>query len=286
MTAGVIQYGAPFNVLVSVRGHPFERDAFGDMFEAMDGVSATFVDQPAAGQLMTPEGLAPYDALCLYDMPGVDFSHEDRPGFVEPPASLKRGLKAVLDAGKGVVALHHAIAGWPAWPDYAAWIGGRFLYRPQELRGRRRPDSGYRHDVRHTVSIENDFDDIFKPVFKRVPERFSLTDELYLAEVFEDDVCPLMRSDFDFVEDNFYSASKAVAGAMYSREGWSHELGSNLVGWAKRALNSPLVYLQFGDGPETYKDENYRRLLQNALRWAASPQALAWARSSSRAAQA
>ena len=46
----------------------------------------------------------------------------------------------------------------------------------------------------------------------------------------------------------------------------------------KRARNSPLVYLQPGDGPATYADPNYRRLVENAIRWTASPEARAWAR--------
>lgn len=278
MTAGVIRFNADLNVLVTVRGHPFERDPFSDVFEEMEGVAATFVDQPAAAQLMTPEGLRPYDVLCLYDMPGIDFRHENKPNFVSPPAALKEGLGAALDEGKGVVALHHAIAGWPAWPEYADLLGGRFLYSPGDLRGRARPDSGYRHDVEHQVSIEADVEAVFRPIFDGVPDRFPLKDELYLNEIFEDDVVPLMRSDYEFTQENFYSAARAVAGDMYSREGWTHDPGSNLVAWAKRARSSPLVYLQFGDGPETYADSHYRRLLQNALRWAASSAALDWAR--------
>jgi uncharacterized protein len=66
---------------------------------------------------------------------------------------------------------------------------------------------------------------------------------------------------------------------MYSNEGWSHADGSNLVGWIKRARTSPLVYLQPGDGPPTYENAHYRRLIENAIRWAASPEALAWAKS-------
>ncbi|MCG8440510.1 MAG: ThuA domain-containing protein, partial [Caulobacterales bacterium] len=195
MTAGIIQYRADVNVLVSVRGHPFERDPFADIFGEMEGVSATFVDQPAAAQLMTPEGLAPYDALCLYDMPGIDFLHPDKPGYVEPPPALRAGLPAALDAGVGVVALHHAIAGWPAWPDYGDWLGGRFLYRAGEARGRALPDSGYRHDVTHAVRAVAGLDRLFAPILEGVPARFSLTDELYLCPVFEADVTPLLRSD-------------------------------------------------------------------------------------------
>lgn len=273
---GVVRYGAPLNVLVAVKGHPFERDAFAALFDAMPDVAATFVDQPAAADLMTPSGMARYDALVLYDMPGLDFAHPDKPGFVEPTAAVKTGLRALLDAGKGVVALHHAIAGWPAWEEYAELLGGRFLYRADTLRATHRPDSGYRHDVSHTAEVLADH-----PVTAGVPKEFPLTDELYLFEVFEDAVEPLLRSSHTFTQEAFYSATLAVNGQMFSNQGWAHPPGSNLIGWVKRARNSPLVYLQPGDGPPTYANENYRRLIENAVRWVASDEALAWAKASS-----
>ena len=102
-----------------------------------------------------------------------------------------------------------------------------------------------------------------------------MTDELYLGEVFENDVKPLLRARHPFVSEGFYSAHQAVAeGRMFSNQGWNHRPGSNLIGWTKRAINSPLVYLQPGDGPKTYDNPHYRRLLANAIHWAASPRAL------------
>ena len=76
-----------------------------------------------------------YDAILLYDMPGLDFSSpvESRPEPVAPPPEFVEGIRALLDEGKGIVALHHAIAGWPA---YAEMPGGAFLYRPAIVRFR------------------------------------------------------------------------------------------------------------------------------------------------------
>ncbi|HSM96727.1 MAG TPA: ThuA domain-containing protein [Rhizomicrobium sp.] len=268
----IVRYGEPLNVLVAAKGHPYLRDPFMAMFDEMEGVAASLVEQPAVQLLMNPLGMAGYDALVLYDMPGIDFRAADGPRFVEPAEALKRGLRALLDSGKGIVALHHAIAGWPAWEEYAEWLGGRFLYKAARLRERDRPDSGYRHDVTHTISAVAKH-----PILDGVPETFPLTDELYLSEVFEDSVTPLLRSSHPFTRDNFYSATHAISGRMYSNEGWKHPDGSNLVGWVKRARKSPLVYLQPGDGPATYANENYRMLVANAIRWVASPEAKSWA---------
>jgi type 1 glutamine amidotransferase len=267
-----IRYGEPLNVLVGAKGHPYLRDPFMAIFDQIPGIACTLVEQPAIQKLMNPEAMAGFDAIVLYDMPGINFAKGAAP--VEPDAVFKAGLLALLDAGKGIVALHHAIAGWPAWPEYAELLGGRFLYRPGTLRGASLPDSGYHHGVTHEVSLQ----DPGHPVVAGLPPRFSLTDEIYLSEVFEDSVQPLLRSSAAFTRDNFYSANLAINGTMFSNEGWAHADGSNLIGWTKKARNSPLVYLQPGDGPETYDDPNYRRLIENAIRWVCSEEALAWAK--------
>ncbi|WP_380878513.1 hypothetical protein ACFB49_17230 [Sphingomonas sp. DBB INV C78] len=260
----IIHYSAPVKLLVAVRGHPFERDAFDAIFQAMEGVSATMVDQPAAALLMNPDGMRGFDALVLYDMPGLDFEDAvEKPRFVDPDPEVKAGFEALLTEGKGVVALHHALAGWPTWPEYGEWLGGRFLYRAGEVRGEKRLDSGYAHAVAYdAINVAPDH-----PVMAGLPERFAITDELYLAEIFEGDVTPLLRSSHDFGAANFYSATAALAGLMNDNQGWDHPAGSNLIGWTKRAINSPLVYLQPGDAAAAYDNPNYRRLLRNAIEW-------------------
>lgn len=261
----ILRHHAELRALVAVRGHPFDRTAFDAMFQAMAGVSATMVDQPAAALLMNPQAMREFDLLVLYDMPGLDFEAPSPPAMLDPPAALRTGLRALLEQGKGVVALHHALAGWPNWAEYHDWLGGQFLYRPAVLRGRACLDSGYRHAVDYTAST------LPHPVTEGVAARFPLTDELYLAEIFEDEVEPILTSDAAFTRDAFFSAAAAVAGRMYDNDGWAHPRGSRLIGWAKRAINSRLVYLQPGDGPSAYDNPDYRRLVRNAMRWVAAP---------------
>lgn len=253
----------PRQVLLVTKGHPFEREPFFAMFDAMDGVAWTHVEQPAAQALFSVEHAAGFDAFVLYDMPGIAFHPDRPPDFPAPDRSYQHRFRELLEAGHGFVFLHHAIAGWPAWDEYADVIGGRFLYLPAVLRGRPRQDSGYRHDVTHQVRVVRDH-----PVTAGVPERFTLTDELYLYEVFADDVEPLLASDHQFVAENFYSAARVVRERrMFSNEGWEHDPGSNLIGWTRRHGNSRIVYLQCGDGPSAYADANVRRLIRNAVFW-------------------
>ncbi len=266
----IIEYGAPLKIMVAVRGHAFDRNAFDASFQAMEGITATMVDQPAAALLMNPAGMAEFDALVLYDMPGLDFTvTHDAPAYIDPGDGFRAGFDALLKQGKGIVALHHALAGWPAWPGYGERLGGTFLYRPGRLREHDRPDSGYRHGVDYVAEVVAPH----HPVMRDIPTTFAMRDELYLCEIFEDEVTPLLRARHPFTRDNFYSATAAIEGRMFSNKGWSHDEGSNLIGWTRRVGNSQLVYLQPGDDAVTYDNPVYRRLLQNAIRWVASPDA-------------
>lgn len=249
-------------VLLVTKGHPFEKQPFFQLFDDVAGVNWTHVEQPAAEALFDVEHAGRFDAFVLYDMPGIRFNSNRPPDFLEPGERYRQRFRELLQRGHGFVFLHHAIAGWPAWDEYAEFIGGRFLYLPGSLRGTPRQDSGYRHGVTHNVSVV-----ARHPVTEGLPEQFTITDELYLYEVF-DDVDPLLISDYNFTSRNFYSAARAVRdGKMYSNEGWEHPPGSNLIGWTRRRGASRIVYLQCGDDPVAYANPHFQRLIANAIRW-------------------
>jgi uncharacterized protein len=263
-------------VLLVTKGHPFQREPFFAVFDADTGIEWTHVEQPAARALFHPDRARDFDVFVMYDMPGITFTRGDPPvRFDEPPADYVTGFEALLDAGKPMVFLHHAVAGWPAWARYAEIVGGRFHYQAARLGDDDYPDSGYRFDVTHRVEIIDDN----HPICAGLEGGFEITDELYMFPVLADDVVPLMRTTFDVGDArNFYSADHGIRGKRNDNEGWSHPPGSDLVAWVKHAGHSPIAYLQFGDGPGTYADPNYRRALGNAIRWAASDDAQAWAR--------
>jgi uncharacterized protein len=257
----------PCRVALVTKGHPFDAASFFAVFDAIDGIQWTHVEHPEALALVEPQRAADFDVFVMYDMPGIEFTRGDPPTvFPEPPAAYVEGFRALLRAGKGMVFLHHAIAGWPTWEEYAHIIGGRFHYQPATLDGVAYPSSGYRHDVTHTVEVL----DPNHPICAGIAPSFTITDELYLFPVLEHEVQPLMRSTYDFVDEHFYSADLAVRGSRNDRTGWHHPRGSNLVAWTRTVGASPIAYLQFGDGPATYADPTYRRILANAISWAAA----------------
>ena len=259
----IIRYDAPLQALVVTKGHPFERDPFFALSESLPDVACTAVEQPAAQAFFNPAMARPYDAYVLYDMPGIEFRPGQAPAFHEPPQEYVDGFLELLEAGHGFVFLHHAIAGWPTWSEYAEILGGRFLYAPGELRGDSLPDSGYRFGVKHTVHAAAPD----HPVLAGIEDGFEIEDELYLFRAFEDSVTPLLTSSFSFEDSEFHSAALAIRGQMFSNEGWSHPPGTNLVAWTHRYRNSPIVYIACGDGPVAYANPALRSLIGNAIRW-------------------
>jgi type 1 glutamine amidotransferase len=168
-----------------------------------------------------------------------------------------------------LVFLHHALAGWPAWPGWAEVLGGRYHYAPAELRGEPWPDSGFRY-AQYTARVI----DRHHPVCAGVDD-FKLDDELYCCPVFADDVIPLLRADAP--GGPFRETYREVLGTPGPGPAWQHPAPSDLIGWAKSAGRSPVVYIQPGDGPDTFGRSAYRRLVGNALAWVSSAEARSWA---------
>ena len=250
------------NLLVVTRGHPFERDNFFNMVDSL-GFNWSHIEHPAAQSFFKKENLKKFDAILFYDMPGINFEEvsDESKFFIKPPQEYKDDFLERLNEGKGCVFLHHSIAGWPMWDEYSNIIGGRFLYKPGNIKGKKSPDSGYRHFVNYEVSSVSEH-----PITEGIND-FEIEDELYLSHVFEEDINPLLKSNYRFVRDNFYSATNALNGKMNSNEGWEHPDGSNLVGWTKTYKKSAITYLQFGDSVKSYENKNVRMLLRRSINW-------------------
>ena len=254
-------------VMVVIGGHAFERAAFDTALRALPGVEFEYLKQPGAALRMNPRDLQGVDALLLYDIPGIDFrAAQDAPRFLAPPAEFQVGFESLLLEGVGIVALHHALAGWPAWPAYGAALGGRFRYRPALEAGSVLPESGYARNTEYGVDVV----DAAHPVTRGLPPRFTLRDEPYLCEVDLARVTPLLRADARYTGARFESAARALGVPDAAAPGdWQGRTASDVVAWTRDVLASRLVYLQPGDGPMTYAQEHWRTLLGNALRWVA-----------------
>jgi uncharacterized protein len=131
----IINYGAQYRLLAIARGHPYEREVYASLLSGLEDYDVCHVEQPAAQRCLGLQAAHDFDAIVCYDMPGVDFTSDDAPRLVQPEAGFTRDYLAMLDEGVGMVFLHHALAAWPAWPEYAEIVGWRFHYRPADNSG-------------------------------------------------------------------------------------------------------------------------------------------------------
>jgi len=267
----LIRYDAKVRLLVVTKGHPYDRTAFCALFDSLNGISWTHVEQPAAARLIACGGGQDHDLILFYDVPGIQFRTPNPPDLIEPDEGFKAGFRALLASGKPLLFLHHAIAGWPLWDEYAEAIGARFFYQPGRYKGWAHPDSGYLFPVTYRAEPVG-----AHPVTQGLEDGFELTDELYLFELLEE-VVPLLRAKADFDPARFHSARNALAARMWTSDGWTPPRGTDLIGWAKVSGRSPTVTLQCGNDGATFANPAFRKLLRNALDWLLSPAAREWA---------
>jgi hypothetical protein len=264
---------APKRVLVITGGHPFDGPAFYSMLDQViydeQGLDWTHVENPAAYAFIEYSELAAgYDLYLFYDVPGQEYQASGPPVLFDPSIRYQQGLEMLLDRGKPMLFVHHAIVGWPKWPRYAEIVGGCLMSAPGVVRGKPAHGGGVRHDIQHTV-----YPVAAHPVTEGLDQGFELIDQLYLAEVFEDSVVPLMRSTYQFGPQNFDSVELAFKGIPNSNEGWTRPPGSNLVVWARREKLSPIVYMMDGDGRPAFENKGFRKLFGNAVSWLVSDDA-------------
>lgn len=267
-------------VLLVTKGHAFDHDAFLAMFEDMDDIDATMVEQPAAQVILRPENVAEYGAVIFYDMsgiPGIGLMHDGAGDTGIPPEDYRRSIEALIDSGTGIVVLNHGTVSWPLWPLWRSISGSSFMLSEGELNGQRVPGSGYRggHGPYPNPTISLTPVDPSHPVAAGLENGFTVTDEIYLkTATLGPKVTPLFESDYEFVAENFTPPPLAPADEQAA---WAHPPGSNVVVWANAAGNSPVVAADIGDSPAAFGNPDFRRLLHNALKWVASADARDWA---------
>jgi type 1 glutamine amidotransferase len=252
------------HLLAITGGHRFDLAALRGMLDGVCdalGWEWAHATQPGAQNWLRGEHAGTWDAVVLYDIPGLALARGSEPEASEPSPSMKSGLLDLLAAGQGIVALHHALAGWPTWDAWADVLGGRFLYAPGVLHGVDVPASGYRMD-RYRVDVAAPE----HPVCAGV-ESFEVDDELYLCPVFEGRVTPLLTTPAAIGADSMIDTYREVRHG--ERVPAAPQPASRLLGWARHHGASRIVYLLPGHGPSTMQHPQFRRLLANACAWVA-----------------
>lgn len=210
-------------------GHDFERKAFFSVFESFPDVSFEEFQHPGAGDLWLDNRTDDWDVIVLYDL-WQEITDRQKEGFVS----------ALKDKGKGLVAIHHAIANYQNWSEYTEIIGARYFLAPGKAPdGTEYGRSQWRHDVPMTVRVA----DPDHPVTKGLPSSFEIVDETYKG----------------------FWVSPKIHLLLTTEE----PLSEKSLSWAKEYGKARVVYIQLGHGPTAFANHHYRTLVHNAIRWVA-----------------
>jgi uncharacterized protein len=267
----------PIKVLVITKGHAFDpRERFFAMFDSMgDDITWTHAEHPAADALMSPKYGSAFDAFVFYDLGGpggaattpdgqkVDgFLASNGRTYANPSPELKENFKNLLRQGKGMVFLHHAAAAWAhTWPEYSEVVGGACdWYANTKIRGIDMPNHLFAGMTPQHIT----YVDKTHPILQGLGDGYDVVDEAYACAWFEDSVHVIARTDFQPADP-----------VRYLGNNWKY---SNATAWVKVSENSPVFYTEVGHGEAAWTNPGYRALVRNAIKWAASPAALAWAK--------
>jgi len=137
--------------------------------------------------------------------------------------------------GKPFLFLHHSIVSYQNWPEFKNILGGKY-YRegvgvPEEM------VSNYEHDVWVYSNVEN-----YTPVTKGFKE-LRFFDEIYGNVWISDSVFPLLKT--------------------------KHPKSMDIVAWENKYNASTILYIQPGHDRRTFVEDDYRKLLEQAIKYLA-----------------
>ena len=213
---------APIRVLVVTQGHSYPVEFYA-MINSLEGITWTHAtSHPEAFRRPLEDR---YDVVLLHDMLDVT------------PPETKQRLRAFVEAGRGVVSIHHAIVNYTDWPWwYEEIVGGKYFIKPLGEHAA----SGNREGVDFIVAPVAG--KRAHPVLKGVGP-LTVNDEVYHRMWFSPRIDVLM-------ETNHLENDRPV---VYT--GPSAKVRS--------------VFIQLGHSASTMEDPGFRRLVGNAVEWAA-----------------
>ncbi len=151
----------------------------------------------------------------------------------------KQTFSACIRDGKPLVVLHHSICAFDGWDEYIRIIGGKYFHVPTVVDGVDYPVSTYEHDRHIALAVA----DTLHPVTKGLRD-FELFDETYKGFYVSPDVTPLLTT--------------------------KDPSSTPVVGWAHRYGKARVVTIQSGHDTPTFQNENFRKLLRQAVLWVCS----------------
>ena len=151
------------NIVLITGGHAFDQKQFFALFDAMDGVTYTHVEEKVGGEAFENIDDFKYDVIVIYNF-NRRISDKQAANFIK-----------LLDKGVGLVVLHHAMAAYQDWPEYRKILGARYYLKDEtDPDGTKHARCTYKHDV----DIKEHVEDPKCPVAAGVSD-FEIHDETY-----------------------------------------------------------------------------------------------------------
>jgi len=144
----------------------------------------------------------------------------------------------LLKTGIGVVSLHHNLGAHQTWDEFPKIIGGKFFTSESVIDGQKHAKSTWSHDEHIKVTVA----DKDHPITQGV-EDFEIHDETYGGYYTAPDVKVLLTTD--------------------------HPKNDPELAWVTGYGNSRVFFLMLGHDAKAYGDPNYRKLVNQGIRWAA-----------------
>ncbi len=145
----------------------------------------------------------------------------------------KEAFREMTRCGIGMVFLHHSLVSYQNWDFFHELVGGRYFERgypsPHEL-------STYKHDLDLDIHVY----DAGHPVTRGITD-FTIHDEGYGNILVNEGVHVLLST--------------------------SHPDCAEKIAWTSHCGHSDIVYLMLGHDANAYRNESFRKLVQNAIFW-------------------
>lgn len=210
-------------VLIVTGGSDFDRESFFQMFDSFNNLSYVELIHPEAIVQLGTIDLASFDAVVFYDIPKTITEKE------------KNSYSRLLEAGKGLLFLHHSICAYQDWPEFESIIGGKYY---EKKKNDKFGASSYENNVDFYVQMVH----TSHPVIKGIKD-FVLHDEVYGNLEVIPEIYPLLSTD--------------------------HPKSNILIGWTLKKQNSKIVFIQPGHDKNSFTNPDYMRLIKQAISYIA-----------------
>lgn len=151
----------------------------------------------------------------------------------------KKAFEDAFGDGRGLIVLHHALCSHPEWPKYREMVGGQFLFNARDGLVKSQFTGGIKMTYvpakpEHPITLG------LEPI--------TIVEEPYKYVYMAPDNEPLLVSD--------------------------NEESDRVVAWTRKYKDSRIACIVPGHGGDIFVDSNYRKLMAQAVAWAAGREAV------------